>query len=150
MRPVARPLLIFGVMQLRQMVKAGMSGGVGTAIDVSLLVLLVKHGTPVALAAFFSAAAGAVACFTMNKYVAFRDGTPVTWKQLGRFGFVDVATALFMAGAMQLIAVGLGVQYIVAKLMCSALVFLVWTYPAQRRLVFRRRASAAMSSVSLS
>jgi len=28
---------------------------------------------------------------------------------------------------------------IAAKLVCSALVFLAWTYPAQRRLVFNRR-----------
>jgi putative flippase GtrA len=127
------------------MIAAGIGGAVGTALDLSVLVLLVRHGTPVALAAFCGAAAGAVACFTLNKYVAFRDQTRVTSKQLGRFGVVAVATALLMALAMQVIAVELGVQYVAAKLLCSALVFLAWTYPAQRRLVFRRRAAASMS-----
>ena len=75
----------------------------------------------------------------MNKYIAFRDRTPLSIKQLGRFALVAVATALLMAVAMQIISVKLGAPVLVAKLICSALVFLGWTYPAQRRLVFRRR-----------
>ena len=129
-------------MQLRQMCAAGVGGASATAVDVGTLVLLVEHGTPVALAAFVAAAAGAVVAFTVNKYVAFRDRTPITWQQLGRFGFVAVATALLMAVAMELFAVKLRVPYLVAKVICSALVFLAWTYPAQRRLVFLARSSS--------
>ena len=62
--------------------------------------------------------------------------------QLGRFGFVAVATALLMAAAMQIVAVKLAVPYLIATLVSSVLVFLAWTYPAQRRLVFRRRLAA--------
>jgi hypothetical protein len=47
-----------------------------------------------------------------------------------------------MALAMQLVSVELGVPYLFAKLLCAAAVFAVWTYPAQRRLVFRRAAPA--------
>jgi hypothetical protein len=47
-----------------------------------------------------------------------------------------------MAIAMQLVAVELGVSYLIAKLVCAAAVFAAWTYPAQRRLVFRRPAHA--------
>src|SRR5438445_13274870 len=101
---------------MRQLVAAGLGGGVATAIDVSALVLLVGHGTPVALAAFFGATAGAAAGFTLNKYVAFRDRTKITRQQLGRFGLVAVATALLMAVAMHVIAVELGVPLIAAKL----------------------------------
>ncbi len=129
-------------MQLRQMCAAGVGGASATAVDVGTLVLLVERGTPVALAAFVAAAAGAVVCFTLNKYIAFRDRTPVTWQQLGRFGIVAVATALLMALAMELFAVKLGVPYLLAKVICSALVFLAWTYPAQRRLVFLARSSS--------
>lgn len=129
-------------MQLRQMCAAGVGGAAATAVDVGMLVLLVEHGTPVAISAFFAAAAGAVVCFTLNKYIAFRDRTPVTWQQLGRFGGVAVATALLMAFAMELFAVKLRVPYLVAKVICSALVFLAWTYPAQRRLVFLARSSS--------
>jgi putative flippase GtrA len=129
-------------MQLRQMCAAGVGGAAATAVDVGTLVLLVKHGTPIPLAAFVGASAGAVVCFTLNKYIAFRDRTPVTWQQLGRFGFVAVATALLMALAMEVFAVKLRVPYLFAKVICSALVFLAWTYPAQRRLVFLARSSS--------
>ena len=136
-------------MQLREMFTAGLGGVAATAADVSLLVLLVKHGTPVPLAAFISAAAGAAVGFTMNKYIAFRDRSRISWKQVARFGGVAVLTACFMALAMQLIAVDLHVRVIVAKAICSAVVFVAWTYPAQRRFVFRRPHDIA-PSMSLS
>ena len=122
---------------MNRLLRSGLSGGCATAVDVATLVLLVEHGTPVALAAFVACAAGAVVCFTLNKYIAFRDRTKVTWRQLGRFGIVAVATALLMALLMEIVAVRLGVAYLLAKLVCSTLVFLAWTYPAQRRLVFQ-------------
>jgi putative flippase GtrA len=82
----------------------------------------------------------------MNKYIAFRDRTPITWQQLGRFGAVAVTTALLMALSMQLVAVELGVPYLLAKLICAVLVFVAWGYPAQRRLVFEpARAARSMS-----
>jgi putative flippase GtrA len=75
----------------------------------------------------------------MNKHIAFRDRSPITVQQCARFGGVAVATALLMAAAMQVFAVKLGIHLVAAKVVCSALVFLAWTYPAQRRLVFNRR-----------
>lgn len=127
---------------IRQLAAAGVGGAVGTGLDIAVLVLLVEHGARVAVAAFCGAAAGALVNFTLNKYVAFRDHSRIAVRQLVRFGLVTVATALLMAGAMQLVAVELGVPYLLAKLICAAVVFAVWTYPAQRRLVFRRPAHA--------
>src|SRR5256885_4570262 len=118
------------------MLRSGFGGACATAVDVATLVLLVQHGTPIALAAFVACAAGAVVCFTLNKYIAFRDRSRITWQQLGRFGFVAVTTALLMALSMELIAVKLGVPYLLAKVICAVLVFVAWGYPAQRRLVF--------------
>jgi putative flippase GtrA len=134
----------------RELVSAGAGGAVGSMLDVAVLVLLVEHGAPVAAAAFCGAAAGAVMNFSLNKYFAFRDRSPIDGRQVARFGLVAVATALLMAGAMELVAVKLGVPYLLAKLVCAALVFAVWTYPAQRRLVFRRAAhlSATASAKS--
>ena len=119
---------------LRQLIAAGLGGAV--------LVLMVEHGAPVAAAAFAGAAAGAATNFALNKYVAFRDRSPITGRQLARFGLVAVATAVLRAGAMQLVSVERHVPYLFAKLICAALIFAVWTYPAQRRLVFRRAAHA--------
>jgi putative flippase GtrA len=130
------------VKNLRQLAAAGMGGAVGSVLDVATLVLLVEHGTRVPVAAFCGAAAGAVVNFALNKYIAFRDRSRISGRQLARFGLVAVATATLMALAMQLVAVKLGVPYLLAKLLCAAVVFAVWTYPAQRRLVFRRAAHA--------
>ncbi len=119
------------------MVHAGIGGAIGTGFDVATLVLLVRAGMSIPAAAFCGASVGAVACFVFNKYVAFRDRTPVTAHQLARFGTMAVATALLTAFAMKLVAVKLGVPVLPAKLLCAATIFIVWTYPAQRRLVFR-------------
>ena len=119
-----------------------MGGAVGSVLDVAVLVLLVEHGAQVAVAAFCGAAAGAIVNFALNKYFAFRDRSRITARQLARFGIVAVATAALMALAMQLVAVTLAVPYLLAKLICAAVVFAVWTYPAQRRLVFRHPARA--------
>jgi putative flippase GtrA len=128
------------VRNTRELLASGFGGAVGTAVDVSVLVLMVQHGVAIAASAFIGATAGAAMNFAMNKYVAFRDRSPITGHQIARFGIVAVATATLMALAMQVIAVKLGVPYLVAKLICAALVFAAWTYPAQRRIVFRRRA----------
>lgn len=134
-----RVLLLWLVMQLRQMFTAGLGGIAATLVDMTVLVLLVKLGTSVAPAAFIGAACGAAMGFLMNKHIAFRDRSPITVQQCARFGGVAVATALLMAVVMQVFAVRLGVHLVVAKVVCSALVFLAWTYPAQRRLVFKPR-----------
>jgi putative flippase GtrA len=126
-------------MQLRQMFTAGLGGVAATTVDVSALLLMVKSGAPVAPAAFIAASLGAVVGFSMNKYVAFRDRSPVTVTQLARFGCVAVVTAMLMAVCMQIVAVKLGAPVLVAKVICSALIFVAWTYPAQRRLVFKPR-----------
>ncbi len=134
---------------LRQAVTAGLNGVVSTGVDVGSLVLL--HGVmhvPVAAAAFGASAVGGVTNFVMNKYIAFQDHSKVTKRQLARFGAVALVTACMLALLMQVIAVWLGVQYIVAKLICAAIVFFVWTYPAQRKLVFKKPSSRAGASAS--
>jgi len=134
-----RVLIVLAIMRLREMATAGLGGICATIVDVTLLVLMVEHGTAVAVAAFIAASCGAAVGFTVSKYIAFRDRSPISVEQCGRFGLVAVGTAMLMAVAMQILAVKLGAPYLAAKLACSALVFLGWTYPAQRRLVFRRR-----------
>jgi putative flippase GtrA len=133
-----RLLLPLVVRNTRELLASGFGGAVATAVDVSVLVLMVQHHVSIAAAAFCGAAAGAVMNFAVNKYVAFQDRSSISVRQLARFGLVAVATAALMAGAMHLAAVVLGIPYLLAKLICAVVVFAVWTYPAQRRLVFRR------------
>jgi len=123
--------------QRRQVVAAGIGGVIGSCFDVATLVILVHAGVSIAVSAFTGAAVGAVVNFVLNKYVAFRDRTPLALHQIGHFALVALATALLMAGAMELVSVQLGVPYLLAKAICAAAIFAVWTYRAQRR-VFRR------------
>jgi putative flippase GtrA len=140
---VAYGVLISGLVKNpRELLAAGFGGAVGTGLDVGCLVLLVKHGVSVPVATFIAALAGAATNFVLNKYVAFRDHSPVDLRQLARFGFVAVAAALLMSVAMKIVAVSLGVPVVFAKLACAAVVFAIWTYPAQRRLVFARTVAA--------
>jgi len=129
----------------RELLTAGAGGVAATVADVLLLVLMVEHGVSVPAAAFLAATAGAAVCFLMNKYIAFRDRSSVTVQQVGRFGAVAVTTAMLMALSMKVLAVHLGVPYLVAKVVCAGVVFVVWTYPAQRRLVFARPMDAGAS-----
>lgn len=136
-------LSTLSVKQPRQLLTAGFGGVVATLFDISALVLLVESNVSVPVAAFFAAGAGAAMNFVLNKYIAFRDRSPITLQQLSRFGAVALATALLMALAMNIVAVQLGVQYMLAKLICAVLVFIVWTYPAQKTLVFPRSVARA-------
>ena len=127
----------------RELLTAAIGGALGTGLDLGVLVLLVGHHVSIPLATFIAALVGAVTNFTINKYVAFRDRSPIRFGQVARFNVVAVVAALLMAGAMKIATVANpGVPLVVAKLACAAVVFAIWTYPAQRRLVFARSAEA--------
>ena len=120
----------------RQLVAAVAGGIAATAIDVVVLATLVHAGLSIAVAAFAGVVSGALVCFAVNKYVAFSDRTAIELRQVGRFAAVALATAMLMGAAMELVAVRLAVPYLTAKVVCAAAVFVVWSYPAQRRFVF--------------
>src|SRR5258708_2589485 len=128
------------VVDERRQASAGIGGGLATLVDMGALIALVEAGTPISIAAFVAAMVGGAFCFAWNKYLAFRDRSALAVGQVARYVTVAIATALLMAVGMQLVAVMLGMQYVLAKLVCSLLVFGAWTYPAQRLLVFRELA----------
>jgi putative flippase GtrA len=122
---------------IKQAAGAGLAGFLGTVVDVAVLAALVEHGAGVAPSTLAGSLAGAGVSFVTSKYVAFRDRSSVRLGQVASFGAVALATALLTAAAMQLVAVGLGVPYLLAKGLCAVAVFFVWSFPAQRRFVFR-------------
>jgi putative flippase GtrA len=127
----------------RELLTAGLGGVFGTGVDLGILVLLVSHHVPIPLATFIGSLSGAVTNFTLNKYVAFRDRSPISLGQIVRYDFVAVVTALLMAAAMKIATAAYpGLPVMVAKLACAAILFAIWTYPAQRHLVFARSAEA--------
>jgi putative flippase GtrA len=131
------------VNKARELLAAAMAGALGTGLDLGVLVILVGRHAPIALATFVATLAGAATNFTLNKYVAFKDRSPLTLGQVARFDVVAVVAALLMAAAMKIATTALGFPVVAAKLVCAAVVFAIWTYPAQRRLVFVRGAVVA-------
>jgi putative flippase GtrA len=128
------------VKTFRESFSAGVASVVATGLDLALLVVLVRRGVGVALATFVAALAGAGLSFALNKYVAFRDRSPLRLAQILRFDLVALVAAVLVAAAMKVATGALGAPVVAAKLASAALVFAVWTYPAQRRLVFTRDA----------
>jgi putative flippase GtrA len=142
------------IVRARALLGTAAGGITATLIDCVVLAALVALGTGVALAAFAGAVAGAIACFVINKKLAFADPRPTTLEQVGRFSLVAVATALLMAAGMHVLVVRHGMSPIAAKLVCAVVVFAAWSYPAQRYFVFRPlapspRDGAAGASVSM-
>ena len=74
-------LLVWVVKNPREMLTAGLGGVAATGVDVALLVLMVESGVSVPAAAFFAACAGAAVNFVWNKYIAFRDRSPISIQQ---------------------------------------------------------------------
>jgi putative flippase GtrA len=101
---------------------------------------------PAGFAAFLGAAAGAGFSFTIAKFWAFGDRTPVDPRQVGAYGLVSLGTALIVALSVHTLVELAGVQYLVAKVASSITSFLFWSYPLQSRVVFGRvRRDPAMS-----
>lgn len=129
------------------MVRVGVSGVVATSLDVGTLIFLVEVlRSHVTVAAFLAATLGGVCNFLINKYWAFRDSSRIDLRQVTVYAFVSLVTAAFVAATVHLLAVVLIVPYLLAKAIAAALVFLVWTYPAQSRLVFPLTAATEPSA----
>jgi putative flippase GtrA len=122
--------------RIKRFVAASLASSIAGIVDLALLVAFVEVGTRVPVAAFVASACGAIVHFTWSKYLAFRDRSSLAIGQMLRFAGVALATALLTAFAMQLFAVELRAPYALAKVACSVLVFVGWTYPAQRYFVF--------------
>jgi putative flippase GtrA len=127
------------VQAVRPTVLACLCGLVATGLDVIVLTTLVESGAPIAFSSALAAAVGAIGGFAGNKYIAFRDRSPLTLRQVLTFGGIALGTALLLALSMEIVAVHLGVPYLLAKAVCATALFFAWSLPAQRRFVFAQR-----------
>jgi len=124
---------------LWQWTRSGLSGCTATVFDFAAMiacveVLLLAYAPAAAIAS----AVGAVVCFAMNKWFAFRDSSPVTPKQIFGFAIIAGGAMALNAAFVPAIAAALGGAYIAAKAASAAVVFATWTYPTQSR-VFSKR-----------
>ncbi len=110
---------------------------IATLVDVLFLYVLGQIlGVFVSVAAFLAALAGGVTNFTLNKYWAFQDRSPVTFKQAGAYALVSLLNAVFVAALVHLFAVTLGQHWLLSKTIAAVIVFVAWSYPAQSKFVF--------------
>ncbi len=120
----------------RRFLSSTVAGLLATVADVVLLTMLYRLGWLVGVAAFVGSMVGAVVSFLANKSWARRDGQPLSARQIAIYTAVSIATALLTAAVMHLACQHGHLPYLTAKLGSAAAVFALWTYPAQRRLVF--------------
>ena len=128
--------------------KVGCSGALATLVDLFMLLTMVElFGVPVVTAVFIAACSGAISSFVVNKYWAFGDKAPISLVQVLTFIGVALGSAFGVSAVVQVLSVGLGVPYLLAKGVGALLLFAFWTYPVQSRVVFpRSRSSLALES----
>jgi putative flippase GtrA len=134
--PRVMPTLASLARRFRPLAAASVGGILSTIVDVAVLAALIHRGVAIPIAAFTGAISGAGICFVANKYVAFRDHRPADVRQIAAFAAVALATAALMALAMYVACDRGHLPYLTAKALCASVVFVCWSYPAQRRLVF--------------
>jgi putative flippase GtrA len=122
---------------VKRALRVSASSILATTVDVVALIALVElAGVHVTVAAFLAAVCGGVTNFLVNKYWAFADNAPLDVRQVSLYVLVSLANAMFVAASLHVFAVLIGVPYLMAKAAAAALVFLLWSYPAQAKLVF--------------
>lgn len=132
----------------RRILRTGTAGAFAAVADVLTLIALVdRAGLRPGPAAFLAASVGAVFGFVLSKYWAFRDYSALDRRQVYRYGMVALLNAALVAFSVHVLADIVGIQYLWAKGVSAVLVFAVWSYPAQSRIVFRRPARARASAL---
>ena len=111
-----------------------------TAVDFGTMMGLVElFGVDYVVATFVGTIVGFLANFTINRYWAFEaHAGPLHWQ------FLRVLPVQAGSSGLQTLGVWvfdrfLGFRYWLAKLVVSALVYLLWNYPMNRFFVFGRK-----------
>ncbi|MCP4445417.1 MAG: GtrA family protein [Myxococcales bacterium] len=127
-------------MKLARVLRSLSVGVVATISDLGCLVLLVEiSGLHVTASAFVAAVFGAVTRFSLSKTYAFRDSSALHASQVLRYLGMVSGSIVFVALSMHVLALVIGLPYLVAKAAGALLVFAGWSYPIESRYVFTRR-----------
>lgn len=128
-RPVVDSLRIYA-----PMLRFAASSLAGYAVDVAVLVLLTRLGTPLVPAVVGARLVSAAVNFALNRDLVFHHAGPTGRAAVGYAALAGVLLGV-NAGLMTLLVTGWGVPLLVAKVAVEALLFTV-SYVAQNRLVF--------------
>lgn len=114
---------------------------VATCADFATMIALVEAtGMPPAIATVLGAIVGGITNFLVTRSWAFSErhsGSVVS--QAGRYAVVSAGGAMLNAALVQVALATVPMSYVIARIMGSALVSILYTYPLHTRVVFRVR-----------
>jgi putative flippase GtrA len=131
--PAPRPssLLLFGRHQLASVA--------ATAVDYAVMIVCVSlAGLGPVAGTILGASSGAITNFALGRYFTFRADGDTMFGQAFRYGLVSAMSLVWNATGEHLLAVMLGIQYIIARLIVGTLVGFVWNFPMHRYFVFKK------------
>jgi putative flippase GtrA len=109
-----------------------------TLVDFGAMILVhEKLGLSPTLATAIGAALGGITNFTLGRAWVFRNHSGPIHGQAVRYALVSAGGAGWNALGEQIVNGGAHVQYVLARALVSVAVSLLWSYPMQRRFVFR-------------
>jgi len=113
---------------------------IATAVDFGTMILVVEafHGSSV-LGTVVGAAAGAVTNFLLGRFWTYRREDAALGGQALRYALVAAGSLLLNALGEYLLAVRLGLGYVLARTLVAVAVSNLWNFPLQSLVVFGRR-----------
>jgi putative flippase GtrA len=123
---------------LRQFVKFGIVGTIGTVVDISILAFLHEVvGLNVYLANFFSFSAAVLNNYALNSHWTFGDQEKEHKRQLVQFALVSAVGMALSQALLYFFHDVLNLYYLIAKCL-GILIVLFWNFFANRFWTFRQ------------
>jgi putative flippase GtrA len=115
-----------------------LSSFLATTLDYAVMIVMVSllRLGPV-LGTAIGSASGALTNFALNRHFTFKVTHHRARGQLLRYVLVSAGSLVLNAAGVHLVAVELGVQYILGRLIVGTAVGFVWNFPMHRYFVFR-------------
>lgn len=115
---------------------------VATAVDFASMIALVETlALAPATAAAVGATVGGATNFALGRGWIFRRRSGGVAAQAVRYALVSAVSAGLNAGGEHLLHETVGMEYVLARVVGSIAVSLLWNFPLQRRFVFRERSA---------
>ena len=118
--------------------KFGMTGGIGSVVDLSTLTLFVEYfGLPKLYGGILSSILAVIIVFTVNKFFTFRNHERAFAKQIAKFILV-YSMAFAMNVALYSLLLQLGLYYLLAKMLAIDMIAL-WNYYFSHSFIFKQK-----------